>query len=192
MRGRTITRSRTGIRESTGIRERTATGPTRTRGRPGAAAREGPGSRQEPLHFGKMFPNLPAFTFSAQAAADLVATMEDQATDPAGTDQGSAEDNPGLPSEYAYLGQFLDHNLDFDQLPQPSAPVNPYTVINHESFRWDLNDVFGGGPVLAPQLYASDHKHLLIQGTVLTPNPNGETIVSGGNPNGVLDLPRNA
>jgi hypothetical protein len=138
-----------------------------------------------------MFPNLPAFTFSAQAAADLVATMEDQATDPAGTDQGSPEDNPGLPSEYTYLGQFLDHNLDFDQLPQPSAPVNPYTVINHESFRWDLNDIFGGGPALAPQLYASDHKHLLIQGTVLTPNPNGETVVSGGNPNGVLDLPRN-
>jgi hypothetical protein len=143
------------------------------------------------LHFGKMFPNLPAFRFSDQAAADLVATMEDNATDPAGTDRGSAEDNPNLSSQYTYLGQFLDHNLDFDQTPLPSAPVDPSTVTNHESFRWDLGDIFGGGPGADPELYARDRRHLLIQGRVLTPNPTGNTVVSGGNPNGVLDLPRN-
>ena len=100
-------------------------------------------------------------------------------------------DNPGLPSEYTYLGQFLDHNLDFDETPQPSAAVDPDTVTNYESFRWDLNDTFGGGPIADPQLYAGDHEHLLIQGNVLSPNPDGRTVVTGGNPNGVLDLPRN-
>jgi hypothetical protein len=128
---------------------------------------------------------------AAPAAADLVATMEDFATDPAGTDQGTAEDNPNLPAQYTYLGQFLDHNLDFDRTPQPSAPVAPGTVTNYESFRWDLNDMFGGGPVADPKLYASDHKHLLIQGRVLAPTADGRTVVAGGNPNGVLDLPRN-
>jgi len=138
-----------------------------------------------------MFPNLPPFRFSSQAAADLVATMEDRTPDPAGTDEGTAEDNPSLPAEYTYLGQFLDHNLDFDTTPQPAVPVDPASVVNHESFRWDLSDVFGGGPAVDPQLYASDHTHLLIQGTVLTPNPDGRTMVQNGNPNGVLDLPRN-
>ena len=150
-----------------------------------------PAGAQPLAHFGKMFPNLPALRFSAQAAADLVATMEDPGVDPPGTDEGTAEDNPDLPSEYTYLGQFLDHNLDFDETPQPSAPVDPDTVTNYESFRWDLGDVFGGGPIADPQLYASDHKHLLIQGTVRAPNPDGRPVVSNGNPNGVLDLPRN-
>jgi hypothetical protein len=140
--------------------------------------------------FGKMFPKLPSFRFSAQAAADLVASMEDKSTDPVGVDEGTAEDNPNLPSVYTYLGQFLDHDLDFDTTPQPSAPVNPNTVVNHESFLWDLSDVFGGGPNSDPQLYAADHTHLLIQGAVQTPKPNGETVVKNGNHNGVLDLPR--
>src|SRR5690242_13164024 len=51
-------------------------------------------------HFGKMFPSLPLFRFSAQAAADLVATMEDSASDPAGIDRGSPEDSHDLPSQY--------------------------------------------------------------------------------------------
>lgn len=143
-------------------------------------------------HFGTMFPELRPFRFSAQQAADLVATMQDRNPDPAGVDEGAAEDNPKLPAEYTYLGQFLDHNLDFDESAQPSAPVDPATVVNHESFRWDLADVFGGGPAVDPQLYAADHKHLLVQGTVLAPTPDGRTAVFDGNPTGVLDLPRNS
>jgi heme peroxidase len=153
---------------------------------------DGAAQSQATQRFGKMFPNLPPFQFSAQAAADLVAAMEDKSTDPVGVDEGTAEDNPNLPAEYTYLGQFLDHDLDFDTTPQPSAPVNPNTLVNHESFLWDLSDVFGGGPSADPQLYAADHRHLLIQGTVQTPNPNGQTVVKNGNPNGVLDLPRAA
>jgi hypothetical protein len=143
-------------------------------------------------HFGKMFPNLPVFQFSDQATADLAASMTNPKPDPPGTDQGTHDDSPTLPSEYTYLGQILDHNLDFDNTPQPTAPVNPDKLVNSESFRWDLNDVFGGGPTADPQVYAADHKHLLIQGTPWTPKSDGRTVVSGGNPNGVLDLPRNA
>src|ERR1700735_3195700 len=50
--------------------------------------------------FGSMFPKLAPFRFSDQDAADLVATMEDQHTDPPGVDQGTQEDSPTLPSEY--------------------------------------------------------------------------------------------
>ena len=123
-----------------------------------------------------MFPRLAPFHYSDQAAADLAARMENTTPDPLGTDRGTADDSPTLPAEYTYLGQFIDHNLDFDPTAQPGADVNPWSLTNFESFRFDLNNVFGGGPFLDPQLYASDHKHLLVSGAP------GE--------GGVYDLPR--
>src|ERR1035441_1569037 len=116
-----------------------------------------------PMCFGTMFPDLSAFHFSDQAAADLVATMQNPTPDPAGTDRGTADDSPTLPSEYTYLGQFVDHNLDFDETPQPTTDVDASSLANYESFRFDLNNVFGGGPSVDPQLYASDGKHLLVR-----------------------------
>jgi hypothetical protein len=135
-----------------------------------------------------MFPQLPAFHYSDQASADLAATMLNPNPDQPGTDQGTPDDNPNLPSEYTYLGQFIDHNLDFDQTPSPTANVDPNTLTNFESFRFDLNNVFGGGPQVDPQLYAADGKHLLVSGTLGTPNADGFPTVTGNN--GVFDLAR--
>ena len=68
-----------------------------------------------PMCFGTMFPNLSAFHYSDQEAADLAATMNNPRPDPPGVDRGTADDSATLPSEYTYLGQFIDHNLDFDR-----------------------------------------------------------------------------
>jgi hypothetical protein len=118
-----------------------------------------------PMCFGTMFPQLPAFRYSDQAAADLAATMENPVPDAPGVDRGTADDSATLPAEYTYLGQFVDHNLDFDETAQPTADVSPTTLTNYESFRFDLGNLFGGGPLVDPQLYAADHKHLLVTGT---------------------------
>ncbi len=149
---------------------------------------DGPAPRTT-MCFGRMFPHLPSFRFSDRAAADLAATMENRAPDPPGTDRGSADDSATLPSEYTYLGQFIDHNLDFDETAQPTTRVSPRSVTNFESFRFDLNDIFGGGPAVDPQLYASDHKHLLVAGTLGKPKPDGFPTVRGNG--GVFDLARN-
>ncbi|MGA2015250.1 MAG: hypothetical protein ABSH51_32635 [Solirubrobacteraceae bacterium] len=138
-----------------------------------------------------MFPSLTPFHFSDRAAADLVATMENPTPDPPGVDQGTADDSPTLPSEYTYLGQFVDHNLDFDDTPQPTADVNASSLSNYESFRFDLNNLFGGGPSVDPQLYGRDGEHLRVQGTLGTPSADGFPTVTDGNPNGVFDLARN-
>jgi hypothetical protein len=135
-----------------------------------------------------MFPNLPAFHYSDQAAADLAAKMENPTPDPAGTDRGTGDDSATLPAEYTYLGQFIDHNLDFDETPLPSANVNASTLTNFESFRFDLNNVFGGGPSVDPQLYADDHRHLLVSGTLGTPQADGFPTVTGNG--GVFDVAR--
>jgi hypothetical protein len=137
-----------------------------------------------------MFPGLSAFHYSDQAAADLAAAMQNPTPDLPGTDRGTPDDSSTLPAEYTYLGQFIDHNLDFDETVQPSANVNPSTLTNFESFRFDLNNVFGDGPSVDPQMYASDHTHLLMQGTPGTPQTDGFPTVTGNG--GVFDLSRNA
>jgi hypothetical protein len=143
-----------------------------------------------PMCFGKMFPNLKPFTYSDQASADLANAMENPTPDAPGTDQGTPDDSPTLPAEFTYLGQFIDHNLDFDETPSPTAALDPSTLTNFETFRFDLNNVFGDGPTVDPQLYAADHKHLLVSGTLGTPQANGFPTVTGNN--GVFDLSRNA
>jgi hypothetical protein len=138
--------------------------------------------------FGTMFPKLSPFHYSDQAAADLAATMENTTPDPVGTNRGTSDDSATLPAEYTYLGQFIDHNLDFDRTPQPTADVNPSSLTNFESFRFDLNNVFGAGPAADPQLYSSDHKHLLVSGTLGEPQADGFPTVTGNG--GVFDLAR--
>lgn len=149
---------------------------------------DGP-SPQAPMCFGRMFPHLPPFHYSDQAAADLAAKMKNPRPDRPGTDRGTSDDSATLPSEYTYLGQFIDHNLDFDDTAQPSADVNPRLLTNFESFRFDLNNVFGGGPRIDPQLYASDHKHLLMSGTLGRPQADGFPTVRDHRD--VFDLARN-
>jgi hypothetical protein len=148
---------------------------------------DGPAPRTA-MCFGTMFPHLSPFHYSDQAAADLADTMENPAPDAPGTDRGTADDSATLPAEYTYLGQFIDHNLDFDQTTQPTADVKPSSLTNFESFRFDLNNVFGGGPAVDPWLYAADHKHLLVSGTLGTPGADGFPRVTGNN--GVYDLAR--
>jgi hypothetical protein len=148
---------------------------------------DGPAPRTA-MCFGTMFPNLPAFHYTDQAAADLAATMENPTPDSPGTNRGTRDDSSTLPSEYTYLGQFIDHNLDFDETAQPTANVNATSLTNFESFRFDLNNVFGGGPFVDPQLYASDHRHLLVSGTLGTAQADGFPTVTGNG--GVFDLAR--
>src|SRR5262249_4658335 len=128
--------------------------------------------------------------YSDQAAADLANTMENPTPDPAGTDRGTADDSAVLPAEDTYLGQFIDHNLDFDQTAQPTPNANPASPTNSESYRLDVNNVFGGGPTVDPQLYAPDGVHLLVSGTLGTPQTDGFPTVSGTK-SGVFDLARN-
>jgi hypothetical protein len=137
-----------------------------------AAPAIGPPAGQS--RFGFMFPGLPGFTTpSRQQIADLAQTQQDPnvtgPVEPTGDDAGRG-------SAFTYLAQFVDHDLTLDTLPQPAAPVDPTTLTNARTFKFDLDSVYGGGPGASPFLYAADRKHFLVQ------NPSA---------NGVRDLPRN-
>jgi hypothetical protein len=133
-----------------------------------SVARANTSSTASQSSFGRMFPKLPGLTApTAQQIADLAQLQRD--ADPAG-------DNPHVPSGFTYFGQILDHDLTLDSSPQPFQPVDPGTLLNGRTFRFDLDDVYGGGPGVSPHLYEGDALHFRVQ------HDNG---------NGVRDLPRN-
>ena len=65
--------------------------------------------------------------------------------------------NPkGTTAGITFFGQFIDHDLTLDTLPQPDASVDPTTLVNGRTFAFDLDSVYGGGPSKSPQLYDGD------------------------------------
>lgn len=112
-------------------------------------------------NFGRLFPQLPGFTApTVQDQLDL--SLADQ-------DPNNPPENLNEPSAFTYLGQFADHDLTLDLVPQPTSPIDPTTIPNNRTFAFDLDSVFGRGPAQDPQFYAADGQHLCIQ----APNPNG-------------------
>src|SRR4051812_5359378 len=96
-------------------------------------------------NFGSMFPKMTGFTTpTVQEQLDLAL---------ADRDPGLPPENLNEPSGMTYLGQFADHDLTLDTLPQPTSPVDPTTLENHRSLAFDLDSVFGGGPRDSPELY---------------------------------------
>jgi hypothetical protein len=139
-----------------------------------------------------MFPNLTPLFYTDQEASDLAKVMENPHPNTPGINNGTADDSTTLQSWLTYYGQFLDHNLDFDNTDQPTAPVNVNDLVNSEAGVFDLHNLFGFGPFGSPQLYAPDHKHLLVNCVLGPPLATGFANVISGNANGACDLARQA
>ena len=65
----------------------------------------------------------------------------------------SSDLNPWVPAGYTYLGQFIDHDITFD----PTSSLDPNTVpaklVNFRTPRFDLDSLYGRGPLDQPYLY---------------------------------------
>jgi hypothetical protein len=120
-------------------------------------------------HFGRIFDGLPPF-------ADLAARGLEEALieigSPGGVlDAGDALDrgpvdlitdpalsvhNPDNPTHTAgttFMGQFMDHDMTFDQNSPLGKPASPAATPNGRTPSFDLDSVYGAGPVGSPQLY---------------------------------------
>jgi hypothetical protein len=64
--------------------------------------------------------------------------------------------NPNSPSNTAgitFLGQFLDHDMTFDAGSPLGIATAPEDSQNDRSSAFDLDSVYGGGPIAEPRLY---------------------------------------
>jgi Animal haem peroxidase len=90
-------------------------------------------------------------------------------------DGADAEENLLLPAGYTYFGQFIDHDLTFDNTsslnpkdtPDPNDPNNPNPKnrmpSNLRTPRFDLDSVYGDGPDAQPYMYADDGASLIFK-----------------------------
>jgi Animal haem peroxidase len=155
-----------------------AAAASRTPGRPGT-----PGAPADSQLFGRIFPGLPPFAEASErvraallevgaqggimdAGDDLAAGPKNLIVDPtvngnptAASPYGTNPDNPTMTAGSTFVGQFIDHDLTFDQTSRLGVPQNPLISPNTRTPALDLDSVFGGGPGRRPDLYV--------------PNPDG-------------------
>ncbi|MBV9607306.1 MAG: hypothetical protein JO027_19475 [Solirubrobacterales bacterium] len=143
-------------------------------------AHGGAGAPASSVDFGRIFPDLPPFadaTDTVRAAllevgrqggildagddlgagpkrliVDPTVNGNPTPTDPYGTNP----DNPTMTAGSTFVGQFIDHDITFDQTSQLGIPQNPLTSPNTRTPALDLDSVFGGGPGLRPDLYVEN------------------------------------
>lgn len=76
------------------------------------------------------------------------------------------EENLWVPAGYTYLGQFIDHDLTFDNtssLNPADAGEEDRLPSNLRTPRFDLDSLYGDGPDAQPFLYAEDGASLLFK-----------------------------
>jgi hypothetical protein len=132
-------------------------------------------------HFGRMFSNLPPF--APQNARVTEALVE--LGKPGGLmdakdkmDEGPinlivnpdlSKNNPNNDAHTAgvtFMGQFFDHDMTFDTTSRLGQPANPRTSPNSRRPYFDLDSVYGDGPVGSPLLYEPvDRAKLRVEST---------------------------
>ena len=106
--------------------------------------------------FGRMFRALaPLEPEDADLLALADTMVEENPNDP-------AHDNSDIPSGFTYLGQFIDHDLTFDPTSRLQRQNDPAALRNFRTPRFDLDSVYGSGPVDSPYLYREDSLRFIL------------------------------
>jgi hypothetical protein len=135
------------------------------------------GAPASSVDFGRIFPDLPPFAEAndtvraallevgksggiMDAGDQLSAGPKALIVDPsvngnptAADPYGTNPDNPTMTAGSTFVGQFVDHDITFDQTSTLGVPQNPLISRNTRTPALDLDSVFGGGPGVRPDLY---------------------------------------
>ena len=112
--------------------------------------------------FGVMFKRAPAFGPPDELLHSLAVSMVDARVPGQDPSNHDAQDNPSITGGYTFLGQFIDHDMTRDTTPLTLQQADPKGTVNFDTPFFDLQSVYGNGPVADPQLYESDGTHLKI------------------------------
>lgn len=121
-----------------------------------------------PGAFGRLFPALPPFAPATDAVhaalmdmgrqGGLLDAQDDLTQTPAAliTNPALSVNNPDNVTHTAgthFIGQFMDHDMTFDATSPLGQPTDPTTSRNSRTAAFDLDSVYGRGPIGSPQLY---------------------------------------
>jgi hypothetical protein len=162
-----------------------------------------------PDRFSRLFGQLPSFAENGMRVQSALREMgaknglldanDDLALGPAGliANPGNNPDNPTTTAGVTFLGQFLDHDMTFDATSRLGVPTRPERSPNSRTPSFDLDSVYGRGPIADTHLYdAGDRVKFKIEktteggfedlprtstGAAIIPDPrNDEHIIIGG------------
>lgn len=139
------------------------------------------------FHFSRLFPTLPKLVITDELLRQLGAGMLE-------TTANSSE-KTSIPAGYTYLGQFIDHDITFDQTEGiPDHELTLDEIVDGRSPSLDLDSLYGRGPTLQPELYKNGVK--LQVGTTtavdgLKQFPNDLLRLNAEPPRAVIGDPRN-
>ena len=133
--------------------------------------------------YGELFSSLPNASWETSDLQALsLAMIAEAEVNPSPQIEADLEDNNAIPAAYTYFGQFVDHDITFDDRANDlTTPVDPSALVNKRTPQLDLDSLYGSGPTASPTLYNADSMHLLT-GAALT----------GSSDVGAMDLPRDA
>ena len=133
--------------------------------------------------YGRMLPNLPSASWSREAIDNLsLRSLAAEETDPTPEGVRDQEENADIPAGYTYFGQFVDHDITFDDRSNDLlTPTDPSSLRNARTPQLDLDSVYGNGPSTSSSLYQADGMRLLT-GSALT----------GSSDTGATDVPRSS
>ena len=81
-------------------------------------------------------------------------------------DDSHLNTSPRLFAGFTFIGQFIDHDITFDNTPLSQQQADPYATTNFRTPRYDLDSVYGRGPATEPQFYdPGDRDKLLVTPT---------------------------
>jgi hypothetical protein len=167
---------------------------------PGATAQ--PGLLATPAdRFGRIFPDLPPFVpaddrrraalIDMGKVGGILDARDNLAAGPVAlvADLSLSETNRNNPEHTAgltFLGQFLDHDMTFDNSSTLGVPTAPEATPNLRTPAFDLDSVYGAGPNGSPNLYQSDRLKLRIESGGLF-----EDLPRNANRSAIISDPRN-
>ncbi|MGH7871098.1 MAG: peroxidase family protein, partial [Candidatus Binatia bacterium] len=118
--------------------------------------------------FDRIFPQLPPFAEPSQKlsaalleigkAGGLLDAKDDLAAGAVNliVDTALSANNPDNTTHTAgttFMGQFMDHDVTFDLTSRLGVPTAPERSPNGRDPAFDLDSVYGGGPIADPELY---------------------------------------
>ena len=90
-------------------------------------------------------------------------------------------ESPTMAAGFTFFAQFLDHDLTLDATSSLERQVDPAALQNFRTPAFDLDNIYGEGPVASPHLYdqsaASDGIKLLENGVDLARNSQGTALI---------------
>ena len=113
-----------------------------------------------PKRFGKMFPDAEPFRPDDEALTNLGTAMQDPVP-PNPNQPDPSQDNLTIPAGFTYLGQFVDHDITFDQTKGFPLINDPEEIEQARTPNVDLDSLYGLGPSRQPELYdiADNKRH---------------------------------